>query len=67
MVLQALPRDDQGLARSLGEAAGKVAALLREFRHPALARPFRWDVAQALDVTGGYLPEIATPSRRALR
>ncbi|MGH2407904.1 MAG: aminotransferase class III-fold pyridoxal phosphate-dependent enzyme, partial [Candidatus Limnocylindrales bacterium] len=59
-------RDDPALARSLGEAAGQVAALLRDFGHPALRRPFRWDVADAPEVVGGYLEEIRLTGRRAL-
>jgi len=59
-------RDDPALARSLGEAAGKVSRALADFHHAAFARDFRWDVAGAPAVVARYRDEVPETHRREL-
>ena len=42
-----LPHPSAGLLRELGRGLGELDARLASFTHPALKRPFRWDLRQA--------------------
>src|SRR3990172_9138957 len=50
-------RDDPALARSLGEAAGKVSRALADFHRAAFARDFRLDLSPAPAVVARYCDE----------
>ncbi len=41
------PHPSPGLLRELGRGLGELDARLESFTHPALKRPFRWDLRQA--------------------
>ncbi|UWZ86827.1 aminotransferase class III-fold pyridoxal phosphate-dependent enzyme [Occallatibacter riparius] len=53
------------LLRNLGSLLGHIDLALQDFSHPAAAREFKWDLAQAAWIRE-YLFHIEDPSRRAL-
>ena len=54
------------LLESLGEAIGRLDAVLSGFDHPAAVRPgYRWDLTRAPDVMAAGVSHIADKHRRA--
>jgi 4-aminobutyrate aminotransferase-like enzyme/Ser/Thr protein kinase RdoA (MazF antagonist) len=52
--------------RATGGLAGRVAAALSSFDHPALDRLLQWDVRRAVDVVAAYAPLTEDGQRRRL-
>jgi 4-aminobutyrate aminotransferase-like enzyme/Ser/Thr protein kinase RdoA (MazF antagonist) len=55
-----------GTLREAGRLAGRVAAALASFHHPAADRTLQWDIRQAADVVCAFTPEVRDGRRRAL-
>ncbi|MEY8119845.1 aminotransferase class III-fold pyridoxal phosphate-dependent enzyme [Falsihalocynthiibacter sp. BN13B15] len=53
------------LLRDLGHAIGAMDRALADFKHPALARDFKWNLTQG-DWISDHLEGITAPKRRAL-
>jgi len=49
-----------------GELAGRIAAELASFEHPAAERTLQWNVRAAADVVAALAPEVRDPDRRAM-
>ena len=52
--------------RAVGSMAGRLAAALAGFEHPAADRVLQWDVRRARAVVDGLLEHVRDPARRAL-
>jgi 4-aminobutyrate aminotransferase-like enzyme/Ser/Thr protein kinase RdoA (MazF antagonist) len=59
---RAAPAD--ALLEDLGRQLGAVSARLADFEHPALHRPFHWDLARGFDVVSEHAPLIADAAWR---
>jgi len=54
------------ILRAAGDLAGRVAAALASFEHPAAKRTLQWNVCAAADVVAAFAPEVRDPHRRAM-
>ena len=54
------------LLELVGAAVAELDAALEHFDHPAVHRPFHWDLARGLALVGELAPRIADPEMRAL-
>jgi 4-aminobutyrate aminotransferase-like enzyme/Ser/Thr protein kinase RdoA (MazF antagonist) len=52
--------------RAAGRLAGRVAAALATFDHPAADRVLQWDLRRADEVVAALAPHVGHPARRAL-
>ena len=52
--------------RAVGSMAGRLAAALAGFEHPAADRVLQWDVRRARAVVDGLIEHVRDPARRAL-
>ena len=52
--------------RAVGSIAGRLAAALAGFEHPAADRVLQWDVRRARAVVDGLVEHVRDPGRRAL-
>lgn len=52
--------------RALGGVAGRTAAALAGLTHPALDRPFTWDLGAFAPVVDEHVGSVADPARRSL-
>ncbi len=50
---------------ALGQVAGRTSAALDGLSHPALDRPFTWDLRRASDVVRSLVRSVASADRRA--
>jgi len=69
--LQGLPLLRSGylaptVLRAVGSLAGRTAAALASFEHPALGRALEWDLRRAADVVPAYAPLVDDDQRRSL-
>ncbi|HEY1366077.1 MAG TPA: aminotransferase class III-fold pyridoxal phosphate-dependent enzyme [Gaiellaceae bacterium] len=64
--LTGFAKDDAGVAASVGDALGQLAAALADFDHPALVRELQWDPVTLADVAVANLGDVSDEGRRKL-